>query len=325
MTQEEIRKLLGGYATNTLTDGERAALFEAALEDQELFDALGNEDALRELLADPITRAQIQQALQPAPRRAAWHWLIGAASVAVAAVIAIVIVTGHREPAATGVPRQIAQSEPQLEAPAAAPMIPVPERREAKRRKAQPAPLAVPPIAGVIGGVPAAPLAAPPPVPVAAAPKQELTAGVAADAPLYTGPLVRTSVLRSGPSGDAIRIEVVSEVAGRLTLYRAAAAGQWQRVYPANGAGVPIAANIAYQIPDDPITIRSDRDKLRLMIEPTAAPSLGAQFATGALSEPRTSARLNAPRAQAQEKTAAAPAPLVVEIAIGPGIPNKGN
>ncbi len=41
MTQDEIRRLLGGYATNTLTDGERTALFEAALEDQELFDALG--------------------------------------------------------------------------------------------------------------------------------------------------------------------------------------------------------------------------------------------------------------------------------------------
>ncbi len=82
-------------------------------------------------------------------------------------------------------------------------------------------------------------------------------------------------MLRSGPSGDAIRIEVVSEVAGRLTLYRAAAAGQWQRVFPANGAGVPIAANTAYQIPDDPITIRGNEDKLRLMIEPTAAPRLG--------------------------------------------------
>ncbi len=40
MTQDEIRKLLGGYATNALTADERRMLFEAALEDQELFNAL---------------------------------------------------------------------------------------------------------------------------------------------------------------------------------------------------------------------------------------------------------------------------------------------
>jgi hypothetical protein len=47
MTQDEIRKLLGGYATDALTADERRILFEAALEDQDLFNALQNEDALR--------------------------------------------------------------------------------------------------------------------------------------------------------------------------------------------------------------------------------------------------------------------------------------
>ena len=36
MSREEIEKLLGGYATGTLTPGERDALFAAALEDQQL-------------------------------------------------------------------------------------------------------------------------------------------------------------------------------------------------------------------------------------------------------------------------------------------------
>ena len=40
MSPEEIKKLLGGYATGTLTAEEQQALFAAALEDQELFDAL---------------------------------------------------------------------------------------------------------------------------------------------------------------------------------------------------------------------------------------------------------------------------------------------
>ncbi len=67
MKPEEIRKLLGGYATGTLTDDERNLLFSAALEDQELFDALADEEALRELLAEPRTRRALIQELEQAP------------------------------------------------------------------------------------------------------------------------------------------------------------------------------------------------------------------------------------------------------------------
>jgi hypothetical protein len=312
VTQEEIRKLLGGYATNTLTEGERAALFEAALDDQDLFDALENEDALRELLADPVSREQIRQALEPVAaerRRTAWMlqpWLIGTAGVTVAAVIAIAVVTWHREPAATSVPRQLAQSqiESKPEAPQPTPAVPVPERKRAARLAAPSAELAAPPVAaigGVVGGVVTS-------GPVPAAPKQALTDRIAG-APLYSGPLVRTSVLRSGPSGDMIRIEVVSQLAGELALYRVDAAGEWQRVFPANGPELAITANTAYQIPDDPIAVRGNQDKLRLVIEPAAGPGIRAQLATGALA---------APRAQALDAKKAAPAPLVVEIPLGP-------
>ena len=295
MTQQEIRKLLGGYAANTLTERERTALFEAALEDQNLFDALHNEDELRELLADPVSREQIRQALEPVTaqrRRAFWMrpgligGLIGAASLTAAAVVAIVIVTWHREPAATSVPTQMAQSqvEPKVEAPQPAPPIPAPQRKHAARLAARSAELAAPPAAGL--ALPEAPQ------------KQGLMAGIAANAPLYQGPLVRTSVLRSGPSGNAVRIEVVSELAGDLVLYRLDAAGQWQRVFPANGPGFSVAASTAYQIPDDPIAVRGNQDKLRLVIEPAAVSRLGDQLTAGSLAEPR--------------------APLVVEIAIGP-------
>ena len=66
MSREEIQKLLGGYATDTLSEAERRALFEAALEDQELFDALAKEDALRDVLRDPSARQQLIAALGPA-------------------------------------------------------------------------------------------------------------------------------------------------------------------------------------------------------------------------------------------------------------------
>ena len=107
MNSEEIRKLLGGYATNTLTDNERSALFEAALDDQDLFNALQDEQALKGLLADPASRQAIRQALErPVARaRSAWwsrrwwskRWIWGGAMAAVAATVFIVAVV-HRRP-----------------------------------------------------------------------------------------------------------------------------------------------------------------------------------------------------------------------------------
>jgi hypothetical protein len=104
MSHEEFRKLLGGYATNTLTESERQALYHAALEDQELFDALHQEQALKDLLDDPVSRAQIQNALeQPEPprTRGAWWtrwWTWTGAASAVAAAVLIVAVTRSRPP-----------------------------------------------------------------------------------------------------------------------------------------------------------------------------------------------------------------------------------
>jgi hypothetical protein len=84
MRREDIRKLLGGYATGTLTAEERQALFEAALDDQELFDALAKEQPLRDLLEDPAARAHLLAALDdgplPGPRRLEqWLGFVGQA------------------------------------------------------------------------------------------------------------------------------------------------------------------------------------------------------------------------------------------------------
>jgi hypothetical protein len=59
---EDIRKLLGGYATGTLTEEEREALFGAALQDQSLFEALADEQALKELLDNPTARGELLRA-----------------------------------------------------------------------------------------------------------------------------------------------------------------------------------------------------------------------------------------------------------------------
>jgi len=61
--ENDPRELLGGYATGTLSEEEKARLFRAALEDQALFNALADEEALRELLAEPGARQRLLEAL----------------------------------------------------------------------------------------------------------------------------------------------------------------------------------------------------------------------------------------------------------------------
>jgi hypothetical protein len=101
MKPEDARKLLGGYATGTLTAAEQEALFAAALENQELFDALMKEEPLREVLQDPASKAQLLAALEaPAARSGWWSWrpLIGAVAMAGVALAAIAIWrTGAKE------------------------------------------------------------------------------------------------------------------------------------------------------------------------------------------------------------------------------------
>jgi hypothetical protein len=70
MKREEIEKLLGGYVTGTLTAEEREALFAAALEDQQLFDAMLQEEPLREALEDPAARARLLATLDESPNAA---------------------------------------------------------------------------------------------------------------------------------------------------------------------------------------------------------------------------------------------------------------
>lgn len=63
MAEHELEKLLGGFAADQLTPDERSLLFTAALHDQQLFNALADEQALKELLADPAVRRRLLESL----------------------------------------------------------------------------------------------------------------------------------------------------------------------------------------------------------------------------------------------------------------------
>ena len=93
MKPDDVRKLLGGYATDTLTNEERRQLFEAALKDQNLFDTLAEEETLRELLADDTARRELLAAVRPAEAaRQRPNWIFGHPFRAAAACVGVVVI-----------------------------------------------------------------------------------------------------------------------------------------------------------------------------------------------------------------------------------------
>jgi hypothetical protein len=96
MRPEELEKLIGGYATGTLTAQERARLFEAALTDQALFNELADEQSLKELLDNPHARRRLLAALRAQSSRPSLlsrlrGWLLPPAVRAVAGGLAVAV------------------------------------------------------------------------------------------------------------------------------------------------------------------------------------------------------------------------------------------
>jgi hypothetical protein len=249
MKSEDIRKLLGGYAAGILTEAERKALFEAALADQELFNELAGEQALKELFEDDRARRQLLHALgekQPlAQRFRGWlgrplSWAMAGGLAAVVLLVAVFVRTGS--PPSKMEPPLIAQRE-------AAPM-PDRESREqplqaaAPERKPSPKPNALP--------------STPPPQP---AEKVELEASKVANAPMavalekdkallrmdfaaQSGPL-RYRILRRDSEGsyaevegqtvfqrsDLIRVVFETSESGRLQVTSIGARGSSEVVF----------------------------------------------------------------------------------------------
>jgi hypothetical protein len=174
MNRDDIQKLLGGYATGTLTAEEQQALFEAALHDQALFDALAREQSLRDLVRDPAAKAQLLAALdEPRPSwlRHLFGWRPAAAMLATAALAVVAAIVVRQRPA----PRvEVAQ----VKVPAAVPTAPslasepAPEPRESAKPVANaPAvkhPRQFTPPRAVVSTQPPPPAAIPEPPPVKA-------------------------------------------------------------------------------------------------------------------------------------------------------------
>lgn len=133
MPDHELEKLLGGFTAETLTAEEKEQLYRTALHDQALFNALADEQALKELLTDPRIRRRLLQALQShraerASGSASWlDWLRRPAGLAWAgslagAILAVVLGTNLYQESL----RQEAQLIAKEEARPPVPSSPVP-------------------------------------------------------------------------------------------------------------------------------------------------------------------------------------------------------
>lgn len=175
MTRDEIRALIGGYATGSLTETERRTLFEAALEDQELFDELAGEQGLKELIDQPGMRQRLICSIEPVRARAWWQhplpWLAIAAS---AAGIAILMLLPPR-------PAEVAKLEPpRIEAPQPQPQQTTIPRKQASQKSSQAKTMLEngPEVSSVTRDAPSAPPAPAPSTDRAFAPKQPPASGV---------------------------------------------------------------------------------------------------------------------------------------------------
>jgi hypothetical protein len=118
-------------------------------------------------------------------------------------------------------------------------------------------------------------------------------------------PLTPSSELQPG---DAVRINVVTDTSGYLSLSRESSSGNWTIVFPKSGAGLPVAANENYIIPDGPIEVQDTEQKFRLTLVSGQTITLQAKSAFKAKSSP-------------VEKKQSPATPVVTDLTISPQKP----
>ena len=330
MSREEIHKLIGGYATGTLTPEEQEALFQAALEDQELFDALAREQALRDLLSDPASKAQLLTALQEKParwyERVGWLWArpLGAAAAAltVAGMAAVGLIWWRQGGAFTASaprPPLVAQVQPFQPPPAAAPPQTTPPgeaavpRRMKKAARPSPQPEVRATLQKAIAASGNAAIAgaarAPTATPVAAAPAAVL-AGTVTDA---SGAAVQDAMVRVVSENRAIHQQARTDAKGKWSI-GAPPPGQYQVTVNAPGFKTEQAAVDLPWAGPQPIETRLQPGASTGSVQITA----GAPVVTPFRQTAETAAQLQ-PMQPAMPQTAMAPRAGMLAPGVGGG------
>jgi hypothetical protein len=124
MANDEIRDLIGRYATGSLTADEQKRLFDAALDDQDVFNEIAQEQDIKKLLAEPGARDRLIHALEP-PRKQAWIFGV-AATAALTVLIAAVLLRPAPKPPQVAAVKPAPQAAEMAAPPEAAPATPTP-------------------------------------------------------------------------------------------------------------------------------------------------------------------------------------------------------
>ncbi|HEX7552057.1 MAG TPA: hypothetical protein VF378_00765 [Geothrix sp.] len=295
MKRREAEKLLGGYATGTLTEAERSRLFAAALEQQAIFEALLDEEALRELLADPAAKAQLLTALAaPATPKIVPFWrrtgvLGAAASLIVAATAGLAYL---RSPNAM---QSVARSEAAKE--------PASKAVEAPVTKAAEAPATVAAAASAGGkAAPELPRKAAPAAPTRDAdqPRQEALTPVAPAAPVAqaTAPaaaLAPHGVVASATGAGVPVAEDSARLKERMDFRRAEARDQLDKKVVASRAGAAAAVEVMAQAAEPAPTAAKAKAVGGLAMNAAASPATPT-WALEAQPDGHTRVTVTAPR-----------------------------
>jgi hypothetical protein len=97
MPSDDILDLIGRYATGSLSAEEHKRLFDAALDDQDLFDQLVREQDMKQMLEEPGVRDRMIRALEPPKRKTAWIYGV-AATAALSIALAVVLLRPAPKP-----------------------------------------------------------------------------------------------------------------------------------------------------------------------------------------------------------------------------------
>lgn len=285
MSSEEKQLLFGEYAAGRISAADKRRLMAAALEDQELFDAIAEQEELGELTAslpvapsDSIAHQEVPGALTlsspaAAPRapRKIWPYLVTAAATGAATLGLFFVLRPQPEPAL-----EMAKS-----APVAAP---------APMAEPAPAPMAAPP--AVERQRAPRPMAAPKMAPPAAPASEALAEAEPAPKKMEAAPY---QVLRRDPEGPAQMVDGEP----LLVRYRAEQAGRFALVDTASGQELAVATAGVGQTVDLPFT--AVRGAMSLEIRRAEVALGGARMAD---------------RAESRRSAPAAPPPGPVRISL---------
>jgi hypothetical protein len=222
MKPGDAEKLLGGYAAGTLTPEETRALFAAALEDQQLYEALFREEPLRELLADPVARANLLAELDVLPKP--WYYRDVHPGIIAAAISAVVIVVLGVKfwPVRTALPISVVSQATELPQPAKS-ALPTALFEEHQAATGTAKPLPAPPVVAV----------APSPSELPSAINDVLAQSSARPAPPDSTPGVATDAAIVRPQAFARAAVMPAALAVRYTILKKLVTGEFAPVDPA--------------------------------------------------------------------------------------------